>query len=164
MNKQTTILLFTLLSALFVGHFLTNKQSKTTPNISKSSCNASLWNHVYNPQRLKIIDQCKTVSGTIESINTEKDGDYHIRLKLDPQYSNLINPVNIQEQHGDLVLEPICENPVEQPDAKASCQNFRGNVTVPSVGTHVKVTGSYVLDKQHGWTEIHPVTTLTTAP
>jgi hypothetical protein len=110
---------------------------------------------------LQIIDNCVTVSGVIELRRIEPDGDYHIRLKLDPQFSSLINSANINDQAGDLVVEPICVNPVTQADAISACQNFRQNIEVPPVGTHVEITGSYVLDKQHGrWAEIHPVTSI----
>jgi hypothetical protein len=129
---------------------------------STNGCDQSLWNHVYNPSRLKIIDPCKTVSGVIESIRSERDGDFHIRLKLDPEFSNLINSANINGQFGDLVLEPICINPVTQADAISACQNFHQHINISPVGTHVKVSASYVLDKQHnGWAEIHPVTSIT---
>lgn len=137
--------------------------SSTTNNAETSpgKCDTSLWNHVYNPHRLHIVDSCKTVTGIIESKKVEKDGDYHIRLKADPQFANLVNSVNVKGQLGDLVLEPICVNPVTQPDAISACQNFHENITIPSVGSHVQVTGSYVLDNEHGgWAEIHPVTSI----
>lgn len=157
--KQRLLILLAVM--LFIGgYYLYTKYATKTNVTSPSACDTSLWNHVYHPQRLQIVDQCKTVSGIIESAKAEKDGDYHIRLRLDQQYANLVNARNDQEQHGDLVLEPICENPVRQEDAIASCQGFRGNVTVPPIGTHVQVTGSYVLDADHGWMEIHPVTTM----
>lgn len=128
-------------------------------------CDQSLWNHVYNPQRLQVVESCKTVTGIIESKRVEADGDYHIRLKLDPQYANLINQANVKGQLGDLVVEPICMNRVTQLDAMSACQNFRQNIDIPAVGTHVQVTGSYVLDKEHGsWAEIHPVTSITSIP
>ncbi len=138
-------------------------QLPVAPNQDKiphaTTCNESLWDHVYHPDRLQVIDPCITVSGIIDSISTEKDADYHIQLNLDSEYADLINEVNRAFQHGDIVLEPICENPVEQTDAIDACSNFNYTVNVPPVGTHVKVTGSYVLDKQHGgWAEIHPVT------
>ena len=124
-----------------------------------NQCDQSLWNHVYNPKRLQIVDPCKTVSGVIEAIRVEKDGDYHVLLKLDKEYQNIVNSANIKDQKGDLVLEPICQNPVVQQDAIFACQNFIGTVKVPPVGTHVRVTGTYVLDHEHGgWAEIHPVT------
>jgi hypothetical protein len=128
-------------------------------------CDRSLWNHVYNPQRLQVVEPCKTVTGILESKRVEADGDYHIRLKLDPQYANLVNQANVKGQLGDLVVEPICMNRVTQLDAISACQDFRQNIGIPAVGTHVQVTGSYVLDKEHGkWAEIHPVTSIIKIP
>ena len=133
-------------------------QSKSS---EEGKCDQSLWNYVYNPQRLQVISACKSVLGIIESKRVEKDGDYHIRVKLDSPFSNLINSANIQNQFGDLVVEPICVNPVTQADALSSCQNFHQNISIPPIGSHVNITGSYVLDKEHGsWAEIHPVTSI----
>lgn len=139
-------------------------QIPVAPNQDKiphaTTCDESLWEHVYHPDRLQVIDPCITVSGIIEDFKAEDDGDSHIRLKLDSQYSDLINEVNTAFQHGDIVVEVICQNPISQENAMQACQNYSNKVFVPSLeGTHVKVTGSYVLDKQHGgWAEIHPVT------
>src|SRR3982074_1264898 len=50
--------------------------------------------HVYNPDRLVVIDPanpCRSVTGIIDFIRQERDGDYHIGLKLDPQYADLVN-------------------------------------------------------------------------
>jgi hypothetical protein len=143
------------------------RSSSATNNVGTSSgkCDQSLWSHVYHPSRLQVVDPCKTVSGIIESKKVEKDGDYHIRLKADPQFANLVNSANIKGQLGDLVLEPICVNPVTQPDAVSACQNFHENISIPPVGSHVQVIGSYVLDNQHGgWAEIHPVTFMVIIP
>ncbi|SRR5713226_6007483 len=130
------------------------------PAVSSNSCNQELWTHVYNPSRLKILNQCLQVTGTIEVIRLEKDGDDHILLKLDPGQENLLNEKNIAQQQSDLVLEPVCLHTVTQADAITSCNGFHSNVTIPRVGTHVKVIGSYVLDTAHGWNEIHPVSTI----
>jgi hypothetical protein len=142
--------------------------SRITPSsvpTSSNGCDQTLWNHVYNPARLQVVDNCKSVTGVIESKRVEKDGDFHIRVKLDPQFSNLINSANIKNQFGDLVVEPICVNKVTQADAISACQNFRQNISIPPIGSHVKVIGSYVLDTEHGnWAEIHPVTSITTIP
>ena len=134
-----------------------NTAVESTPG----KCDESLWDHVYNPNRLQIVDSCITITGTIDSIRAEKDGDLHIRLSVDSQYSYLINQANKDNQFGDLVLEPICVREVTQASAIAACQNFRQAIDIPPVGTHVKVTGSYVLDHEHNdWAEIHPITSI----
>ena len=135
--------------------------SESTPG----KCDESLWNHVYNPSRLQIVDKCITVSGIIDSIRSELDGDLHVRLKPDPPYAHLLNQANQENQFGDLVLEPICIGKVTQATAVSACQNFHQNIDISPVGSHVQVTGSYVLDKEHGeWAEIHPVTTMVKKP
>src|SRR5260370_16865948 len=50
--------------------------------------------HVYNSSRLQVLNPCVSVTGTIDFIRNEADGDYHIGLKVDPQYSNLPNSCN----------------------------------------------------------------------
>jgi hypothetical protein len=138
-----------------------NTAAESTPG----KCDESLWDHVYNPSRLQVVDSCITIAGTIDSIRAEKDGDLHIRLSVDSQYSLLINQANKDNQFGDLVLEPICVREVTQASAIAACQNFRQVIDIPPVGTHVKVTGSYVLDREHnGWAEIHPITSIEEIP
>src|SRR2546425_3380471 len=86
-----------------------------------TSCDKSLWNHVYNPERLTVIAPCITVTGITESFRAENDGDSHIRLKLDSEYSYLINDFNKRDQYGDLIIEVICQNPVYQDDAVKAC-------------------------------------------
>lgn len=129
---------------------------------ANNECDESLWEHVYNPERLKRVDECISVTGIIEAVRSEEDGDYHILVKLDDQYSDLVNEENIQNQKGDLVVETVCQRPVTQEDAVSACLNFNANqIDIPPVGSHVKVTGSYVLDLQHGgWAEIHPATSI----
>jgi len=140
----------------------TESPSFNNSTISTSGlCDETLWNHVYNPARLQVVDPCKTVGGIIDSIKVENDGDFHVRLRVDPQFASMINSANVNGQFGDLVLEPICQNTVTQTDAKAACQNFHQSLNIPQVGSHVTVTGSYVHDLAHGgWSEIHPVTSI----
>lgn len=122
------------------------------------ACDASLWRHVYHPDRLQVIHSCMTVRGRVDAVRHEPDGDLHILLATRPA---LVNSANVTYEHGDLVLEEICQGPVTQADAIDACQGVPHNLTVPSTGDRVRVTGSYVLDADHGWMEIHPVTRLT---
>jgi hypothetical protein len=139
--------------------------TSTAAESTTGKCDESLWDHVYNPSRLQIVDSCITITGTIDSIRAEKDGDLHIRLSVDSQYSHLINQANKDNQFGDLVLEPICVREVTQASAISACQNFRQAIDIPPVGTHVTVTGSYVLDHEHNdWAEIHPITSIEEIP
>jgi len=104
------------------------------------------------------------VTGTIESARAEKDGDFHIRLRLDPQYSSMVNAKNKSGQHSALVVEPVCMNTVKQKDTLAEhvCDGFSQHVYTPNMlGSRVHITGAYVTDMEHGWTEIHPVTSIT---
>ena len=147
-----------------------NNTSLSTPTTavttsSSNRCDQSLWNHVYQSSRLQIVNRCITVSGVIESIRAEPDGDSHIRLNLDSQFTKLINLANIKDQFGDLVLEPICQHTVIQPNAFFACNDFHQNINIPPIRAHVKVTGSYVLDTWHNkWAEIHPVSSITSLP
>ena len=134
---------------------------KAAMAVTATQCDQSLWNHVYHPWRLNVISPCISVSGVIDASRIEKDGDVHILLHPDPQFANLTNQANVDHELGDLVLEPVCVHEPTQPDAVESCQNFQSNIGIPPVGSHVVVSGPYVLDKDHGgWAEIHPVTSI----
>ena len=116
--------------------------------------------HIYHSYRLQLITPNKVVSGIVQHLIKEKDGDIHIRLLLDSGYSNVLNQINITAQHGCLVLEIICACNVTQQDAITACEGYTNTIPIPEAGQHITVTGDYVLDKEHGWMEIHPVTSL----
>jgi len=126
-------------------------------------CDASLWEHVYHPQRLKVVEKCIAVTGTIHHSKREADGDEHIQLTLDSEFSNLLNDRNNKIQAKSLVIEPVCQGPVTQADAVVACRDFHSPVDLLPKGKHVRVLGSYVLDSEanHGWMEVHPVTSIT---
>jgi hypothetical protein len=108
------------------------------------------------------------VTGVVDLIRPpEPDGDSHVNIRLDPGQESLVHRPGVRPgssddynntrfQHGDLVTEAICQHEVIQPDARAACAGFNHPIKVPPVGTHVEVTGVYVLDQDHGWTELHP--------
>jgi len=136
------------------GHPGSNSSQRSDPNCISS--------HVYNSYRLNIVQSCVTASGIVDNVLEEADGDYHVRLALDYQYSNLTNSANDQYQYGDLVVEIICALPITQSDAVSACQNYTNNITIPGINDRITATGLYVLDTEHSnWAEIHPVYTLT---
>lgn len=124
-------------------------------------CDSTLWTHVYHSYRLIVHTECMTVTGTVDEIYSEADGDYHMRLVVDTQYRYMLNSANMTSEYGDLVCEPICQaSPITQSDAVQPCSGLHGSVFLPNAGEYVAVTGSYVTDNDHGWNELHPVTTI----
>ena len=147
----------------------------TTRILNSTECDHSLWDHVYNPQRLIVKQQCIAVTGTIvdatnnrepDGVRHEADGDTHGWLDLDLQFKSLLNAGNISSEGGNLVFEIVCEFKVSQADAKTACPStFHNQVQIPPVGSHVRLVGTYVQDTNHAqWMEIHPVTSITVIP
>lgn len=140
-------------------------------------CDPSISAHVYHPNRLIVKQECIAVTGTIvdatatqskrqpDGVRHEKDGDTHGWLKVDAEFENLLDAGNKTDEGGNLVFEIICKYSVTQADAKAACQGYTDRVTLPPVGSHVRIVGRYVQDTFHGqWMEIHPVTSITVIP
>lgn len=148
-GKMFDILFHTPLSPY--GNFVSIPKSR--------NCNNDLWKHVYSPGRLFILDKCITVTGTIVRIERESDGDDHILLKVDSTNPKLTNIFNQVLWKDSMVLEIICKgNPGK--DAKKACEGYTNKLESPVPGSHVKVNGSFVVDKPYGWTEIHPVSSI----
>lgn len=97
---------------------------------------------VYHPTRLQVLDPCRTITGVVSSVKAEADGDYHINVLPDPGQEDALNARNLSIQHGAVVVEAI---PADQRE-----------VPPPLLHEHVAVTGAFVLDRDHGWLEIHP--------
>jgi hypothetical protein len=128
---------------------------------------------VYLPFRLHVKNGCVTVSGTVDCLRHEDDGDIHIRLRVDPAYRRLLTPANAFQQCAGhpgphLVVEIIPQNghlPFLTNNASRG-----GFITpaAPGVGDHVTVTGPLVWDSNalhdliypgrnvENWAEIHP--------
>src|SRR5438132_11683664 len=129
---------------------------------------------VYLSGRLRLVDRCKTVSGTVDCLKLEPDGDYHVRLRVDEQYVALLTPANdLQTCTGHpgphLVVEIIPQHPhgVLFRANNADAGGFNDPLT-PAPGDHATVTGPYVIDPNRlhrtlcnrrsaeNWAEIHP--------
>lgn len=135
------------------------------------TCDQTPWQHVYHPKRLKVVQRCVQVVGTIvdathgvrrDGVRHEKDGDPHGWLKLDAAFENLLIAGNRSTQGGNLVYEIVCLFPVTQEDAKAACHNYKSPIKLAPVGCEVRITGSLVedLDHQPIHREIHPVSSI----
>lgn len=134
-------------------------------------CDAALWQHVYRPDRLTVLDKCVTVTGTIadatadrqkhdkNGVRHESDGDTHGWLTVDTAWRHLLLPGNLSDEGGNLVYEVVCAFPVHQADATKACRGYHASVQLQPVGTKVAITGAYVQDEKHArWSELHPVT------
>ena len=135
-------------------------------SISSNQCDQSLWNHVWSPERLRVVSPCITAVGIIESLEKQTDGDFHIGLKPDPQYEFLLNSASMKGMGGNVNVEPICmQEKIKESEAKNTCGDFFQNISIPAIGSHVRVTGAFVIDEEAGgWTEIHPVTSFVLIP
>jgi len=138
-----------------------------------AGCDDSLWHHVYNSTRLQVHQMCVTVTGTIvdatatrktpskDGVRHEADGDCHGWLKLDPGQEKYLNAGNMSDEGGNLVYEIVCLFPVTQKDAISVCKGYKSPVKMAPVGSHVKMTGSWVMDDNHQhWNELHPVSSI----
>lgn len=135
------------------------RYSGTAPiKLQANKCDPDLWNHVYEKDRLKIKEPCTAVEGRVVSVHRNADGDLHI--SLDPENKAVLNLVNVIHGGRKLVVELICNHTAAESNAQTACRDFHRRVTVPSVGDRVRVTGAYVTDRDNGWNELHPVTSV----
>ena len=129
-----------------------------TGHADNTLCDATLWQRVYKPNRLKTVDICKTATGVIQDVEPDEDGDMHAVLVLDPGQESLVNRRNQKKKHGGLVIEIVCAVTPKSPRAAVrTCSGYHASLAMPTAGTHASVTGSYVIDTHNGWAEIHPV-------
>ena len=140
---------------------------------SMRGCGDGLWKHAYHPTQLMVRNDCVTVTGVIvdatahqsrhtkDGARHEGDGDTHSWLKVDAQFSNLVNDGTTSDEEGNLVFELVCHYTVRQEDAKDACKNFTDKTKIPPIGSHVAVRGTLITEKNHGkWNEIHPVSSI----
>src|SRR6266581_8316611 len=124
----------------------------------------NISSHVYNPARLQMVKDCVTVSGIVNNVIAEDDGDYHVWFHVDPQYASLLNSANNDYRQGNLLAEIICATTITQQDAVLACEGYSNQILpLPNANQNITVTGPYVLDNVHGWMEVHPVYSLSSS-
>lgn len=156
MNTKLGVLIGVVGIAILVPAFASARAREA------AACDASLWSRVYNPSRLTQVKPCITAAGVIAESSADDDGDQHFLLKLDKGQAGLLNKRNLKKKGGNLVVEIVCANPVMLKKVKKTCNGYTNPVPIPAVGSHVRVTGTYVIDGHNGWAEIHPVSRMDT--
>ena len=129
------------------------------PNGQDSSCTPTDQDqYVWRPGRLKLLQPCRQVTGTVTVVSAEEpDGDIHIELRPDASYQALLTAGNL---NGNLVLEAVCQYVPPMIEALRLCASdpdpYLG--PFPQIGDHIWVEGRYVLDLWHGsQAELHPI-------
>jgi hypothetical protein len=98
-----------------------------------------------------VAHSCIRVTGKVDTVRAEPDGDRHIRLRLDPGQGN-------DKERGDLVLEWVCIDIGSQVDSIGSCKSDPDPLKeLPREGLRIWVEGRYVHNLDHDWAELHPV-------
>src|SRR5260370_38224621 len=87
MKRARAIVIFLVVGACTVLvyralHSRQISQPLESPQSTAMKCDQSLWEYVYNPGRLQILEPCISVTGTVDEVRIESDGDVHIRFRL----------------------------------------------------------------------------------
>jgi hypothetical protein len=114
---------------------------------------------VWGPERLRVLNTCVTISGTVEGVaptyGPAYDGDFIIDVRLDPQYEHMLSLGSIILRNGLMHVEVV---PSQQP-------MLADKLSTIKPGDRVIVTGAFVIDTDHGfWSEIHPTWAISIIP
>ena len=130
---------------------MSTKTAKTTacppPPTPAVSCPSNTLQGVQRPGQQTVLDPghpCRTVTGTIRSHHVEHDSDCHINVNLDAPYKGLLNGVNNSAAGGSIIAEVIPSH----------------WMAIPTVGSHVTITGTWTNDHATGWNELHAIWTM----
>jgi hypothetical protein len=157
--SRTSMRILIAVLVVLIGGFVLAKlryAGQPTVNLPATECNTALWDHVYERDRLHVIEPCAAVEGRVVSLHRSSDGDLHI--SLDPDDKSALNLVNLTHARGTLVIEAVCDHAPAKDEAVAACAGFVSQVKPPIAGERVRMIGAYVTDRDNGWTEVHPVT------
>ena len=154
LSRRVLLGILVLLIGIFVAA-KTRYSGKAVVKLPATNCNADLWDRVYEKNRLRVIEECTSVEGRVVSLHQSKDGDLHIAL--DPDAKSVLNLINAIHAHRTLVVEAVCDHAPEGEEATRACEGFHSQIVAPALGDRVRVIGAYVVDRDNGWAEIHPV-------
>jgi hypothetical protein len=103
------------------------------------SCREETFAHVHNPNRLRLIAPCATVTGTVDTVTWQPtDGDWQVELLLDPPYATFVPDIR----------EPL--------DLKVIPADV-ATVALPRPGDRVAASGAWVNNRnQSGAPQLHP--------
>jgi hypothetical protein len=115
-----------------------------------------------------VLSRCAAFQGTVtEAPMKNSDGDLSFQASPDPGYANMLNAQNRSE--GGLHIEIVPRDQLGCTPGRAvvfgdipdlgKCSG-RG-VVGPPLGAHVRIVGSWVLDRNNSWYEIHPAWSIT---
>jgi hypothetical protein len=138
-----------LSAAILCGALLTGCQRSdgpgppggAVPSGAQVACPGTPLLGVYHPSRLHVLKTCRWYWGTVSRVKHEEDGDAHVNVTPDPGFEGYLDGANRSIQYGALVTEIMPGQ----------------DLPPPAVGAHVAVFGTWVLDTEHGWNEIHPI-------
>lgn len=120
-----------------------NQRAERRSQVEASGCPSHTLRGVYHPDRLVVRDPCRRVTGTVDDVRDEEDGDIHVLVAVDKQYRAMLMANNRSEQGGDLVVEFMPRD--------------YGHLPRPVAGDRIALVGAYVDDTEHNWAELHPV-------
>lgn len=150
-----------LLALLLTTACLPGRPSPTT---SPTTLACASVPPVYHPQRLQLLEPCVLYRGVVIANLREPDGDSHLWIAPDPDYERFLNLANVYHGRKALVAEivPACTRAPADEASVARCP--RSMLSPPASGSHVEITGPWVLDTHHHWLEIHPVASIKILP
>lgn len=145
------------------GKLIDNKQLPDYPGLAPHCEPGDQAAHVYDPERLKVLNLCSRISGIVKKYESDddggSDGDFTFDVALDPEFKNFVNAENSKVWNGNIHVEIVCYNNGRF-FAFDECRDFPESLRVepPKIGEHIWMEGQWVEDWGHsGWTELHPL-------
>ena len=147
MSSKTKLYATCLSTILVLGLVTVSSLAPSIQAQQSSACGPDPMKDVRKPERFVILSLCEHAEGKVMQVKKEKDGDWHIAIKLNQQYKHLLNDVNVKKVRGWLVgeVEPKDQDHIAKP--KSGKKN----------GWCIAIDGPWVTDKNHDWNEIHPI-------